>query len=179
MLSGGGATAVRPARFMLAAATNPCPCGYLGEPRCACPPGALARYRRRLGGPLLDRIDLLARLERDERMGLSAPAVTSSAQARERVALARERQAARLRGTEARLNSELTPRLLARDARLGARGQRILERARRGGMLSGRGEHRALRVARTIADLEGRPRVAAEDLAAALALRCEAGRAGP
>ena len=80
-------SAVYPARFMLVAATNPCPCGYAGDgDRCSCSEADMARHRRRLSGPLLDRIDLLAHLERDGAHELSASPLTSSREARERVA---------------------------------------------------------------------------------------------
>ncbi|HWJ51149.1 MAG TPA: YifB family Mg chelatase-like AAA ATPase, partial [Solirubrobacteraceae bacterium] len=91
-------SAVYPARFMLLAATNPCPCGYAGElERCGCSEAQLARHGRRLSGPLLDRIDLLVNVTRADARDSQASAPVSSAQARERVLAARERQARRLR----------------------------------------------------------------------------------
>src|SRR5205807_6098094 len=86
-------SAVYPARFMLIAATNPCPCGLAGEnERCGCSEAQIERYRRRLSGPLLDRIDLLVHLARSDAHDPGAAPLTSSRAARERVALARERQ---------------------------------------------------------------------------------------
>jgi magnesium chelatase family protein len=171
-------SAVYPARFVLVAATNPCPCGYAGEgDRCSCSEALMARQRRRLSGPLLDRIDLLANLRleaHDER----APALTSSAQAREQVACARERQAARLAAEGVTVNARMDARMLGRHARLDERGERMLRGARAAGLLSARGEHRVLRVARTIADLDGSERVRACDLGAALALRTDPSVAG-
>ena len=171
-------SAVYPARFMLVAATNPCPCGFAGEgDRCSCSEVEMARHRRRLSGPLLDRIDLLAdlHLEVHEQR---APASMSSAQARERVARARELQARRLAADGVSVNARMDGSMLRRHVKLDERSERMLRDARAAGLLSARGEHRALRVARTIADLDASPRVRACDLGAALALRPDASVAG-
>jgi len=171
--------AVYPARFMLVAATNPCPCGYAGDgERCRCSDAERARHRRRLSGPLLDRIDLLVSVRREREHGSSAPALLSSAQAREQVADARERQAARLRGEGVAVNAHMDARMLARHVRLDERGQQLLRATSRRGLLSARGEHRVLRVARTLADLDASARVRACDVGAALALRQDTGLAG-
>lgn len=172
-------SAVYPARFMLMAATNPCPCGYAGErERCKCSEADLARYRRRLSGPLLDRIDLLVTIQRTAADHLACSPSTSSAQARERVIDARERQASRLRKEGILVNAQMDARMLRKYVRLDERGQQILTGTRERGLLSTRGQHRALRVARTIADLEGSERVRAEHLARALSWRPEAGLSG-
>jgi magnesium chelatase family protein len=172
-------SAVYPARLMLVAATNPCPCGYAGDGEsCRCREADLARHRRRLSGPLLDRIDLLANLQRESGGDLRAPALLSSAQAREQVACARERQAARLAAEGVAVNARMDGRMLGRYARLDERGEEMLGAARLRGLLSARGEHRLLRVARTIADLDGSERVRARDLGAALALRPDVGLTG-
>jgi magnesium chelatase family protein len=174
-----GHSAVYPARFMLVAATNPCPCGYAGAgERCVCGEAELARHRRRLSGPLLDRVDVLSCLQRDLAHDLSAPPLTSSAQARAQVADARARQAARLSAEGVSVNAQMDGRMLRRYARLDERGQELLRKAREAGMLSARGETRVLRVARTIADLDASERVRAQDLGAALALRTEPTVAG-
>jgi magnesium chelatase family protein len=171
-------SAVYPARFMLIAATNPCPCGYAGElDRCSCSEVAMARHQTRLSGPLLDRIDLLATLQRERTTDARERALTSTRQARERVAEARARQAHRLAGEGVHVNAHMDPRLLERHVRLDGHGQQVLAAARQSGLLSARGEHRALRVARTIADLNASPRVRASDLGAALALRPDLGLA--
>jgi magnesium chelatase family protein len=170
---------VYPARFMLVAATNPCPCGYAGEEdRCRCSEAELARHRRRLSGPLLDRIDLLVHLHRAGAHDLSAQPLTSSRAARDRVALARERQAARFRGDAAAVNAEMDVRLLHLHARLDDAGEQIMRAAAAQGLLGARGQHRVLRVARTIADLRMSKRIRAGDVAAALALRPEVGLHG-
>jgi magnesium chelatase family protein len=167
-------SAAYPARFMLIAATNPCPCGLAGEDeRCGCSEAQIERYRRRLSGPLLDRIDLLVHLARSDAHDPGAAPLTSSRAARERVALARERQAARLGPDGLMLNAEMDARLLRRHVRLDARSERMLHDAAERGMLSARGQDRVLRVARTIADLDASARVRALHLGAALALRPE------
>jgi magnesium chelatase family protein len=165
--------AVYPARFMLLAATNPCPCGYAGDVElCGCTETDMARHRRKLSGPLLDRIDLQAKLEHAcGREGLGAPAWTSSVKARARVTLARERQTRRLRGECATVNAQMDDRLLRRHARLDEHGERMLADAYARGILSVRGQHRTLRVARTIADLNGCDRVRMRDVGMALSLR--------
>jgi magnesium chelatase family protein len=171
--------AVYPARFMLVAATNPCPCGHAGDgERCRCSSADLARHRRRLSGPLLDRIDLVATLGRERMEDLHAAPLTSSAGARERVREARERQAARLGDEEMSVNAQMDVSALQRHARLDSGGEEMLREARERGMLSARGQHRALCVARTVADLNGSERVRRQDLGTALALRPEAGLTG-
>jgi magnesium chelatase family protein len=172
-------SAVHPARFMLVGATNPCPCGYAGEAeQCRCSETELARHRRRLSGPLLDRIDLQAKLENAGSEGLSAAPWTSSAKARECVIGARERQARRLREEGVTVNAHLDAGMLARHARLDEQGQRMLRDAQARGTLSARGQHRTLRVARTIADLNGCERVRMRDVGVALSLRPETGLRG-
>jgi magnesium chelatase family protein len=169
-------SAVYPARFMLLAATNPCPCGHAGEhERCLCSEADLARHRRRLSGPLLDRIDLLVGMERATVDHLMGEPTTSSAAAREQVIEARERQAARLREEGVLVNAYMDARMLRKHVKLDERGESTLARWRERGLLSARGQHRALRVARTIADLKHSERVNAEHLAGALSLRPEAG----
>lgn len=172
-------SAVYPARFMLLAATNPCACGYAGARElCRCSETDLMRHRRKLSGPLMDRIDLQAKLENTGSEGLDAEPWTSSEKARERVTLARERQARRLRGECATVNAHLDARLLARHVRLDERGQRMLTDAQAQGTLSARGQHRTLRVARTIADLNDCERVRVRDVGVALSLRPETGLRG-
>jgi magnesium chelatase family protein len=163
---------VFPTQFMLVAATNPCPCGFAGVgDRCQCGEADLRRHRRRLSGPLLDRMDLLVDVARPTGRELAAPPVTSSNAVRERVAAARERQLSRLAETAARCNGELDSRLLRRHVRLADAAERVLARAYAAGALSARGRDRVLRVAQTIADLAGRDRVASDDVLTALSLR--------
>jgi magnesium chelatase family protein len=165
-----------PTRFMLVAATNPCPCGFAGvDDRCACGELELRRHRRRLSGPLLDRLDLLVSVQRPTEQQLLAPPRTDSAGARARVAAARERQQGRLGGTGARCNGEMDGRAVRRHVRLEPGAADALGRAYALGALSARGRHRVLRVARTIADLEGHDRVTEADVLTALSLRQRAG----
>lgn len=162
-----------PTRFMLVAATNPCPCGFagVGDDRCSCGEAELRRHRRRLSGPLLDRMDLVIDVQRPSADELAAASTTSSALARDRVAAARERQRRRLRGTGTRCNGEMSIRTTHRLAQAEEDAELELGRAYAAGMLSARGRHRVLRVARTIADLGGRDRVLRADVLAALSLR--------
>jgi magnesium chelatase family protein len=163
---------VLPTKFMLVAATNPCPCGFAGVgERCRCGEAELRRYRRRLSGPLLDRMDLLVAVRAPAEPELRAPPLTTSAAVCDRVAEARERQRARLAGELASCNGELDSRLVARHVRLEGAAARILASAYASGALSARGRHRILRVARTVADLERRDRVTTDDLLTALSLR--------
>ena len=166
----GQRTAIFPTRFMLVAATNPCPCGYAGQRRCRCSAADLAKHRRRLSGPLLDRIDLQLTVQRptaDELGG--AGDIVTSAQARERVIEARARQLRRA----GRCNAHVSTAELRASAGLDHHGDRLLSRAYETGHISARGHHRVLRVARTIADLAGRDAVAAQDVAQALGLRMD------
>ena len=163
---------VFPTRFMLVAATNPCPCGFAGVgDRCRCGEAELRRHRRRLSGPLLDRMDLLVAVEQPTEPELRAPPVTSSGHVRERVAEARERQRARLADEFVSCNGQLDGRLVQRYVHLEETAAAILARAYATGTLSARGRHRVLRTARTVADLNGRDRVTSHDLLTALSLR--------
>lgn len=159
-----------PARFQLVAAMNPCPCGYLGHPsgRCHCPPERIARYRQRISGPLLDRIDLRLQLPalRPEEL-LQAPPGEPSVVVRERVLAARQRQAERQRG----VNARLAPAALERACALNESARALLRQAMQQLQLSGRGYHRILRLARTVADLAADPAVCERHLAEALQFR--------
>jgi magnesium chelatase family protein len=160
-----------PTRFLLVAATNPCPCGFAGDQRCTCSEAEIARHRKRLSGPLLDRLDLLVAVERVAPAELEAGPVCSSAEVRERVAEARERQAHRLAGSGARCNGQMDASLVKAHVRLSAGAQRVLLDAYQETRLSTRGHQRVLRVARTIADLEGGERVRQSHVMRALQLR--------
>jgi magnesium chelatase family protein len=148
-----------PASFLMAASANPCPCGWLGSEQraCTCSSGHIERYRSRLSGPLLDRIDLQVFVPhvslRELRQG---PAGESSEAIRERVVVARERQRRRLADFGVRINAEMSSRALRATCRLTDRAESELERLCRVRVtLSGRGVDRLVKVARTIADLEG------------------------
>jgi magnesium chelatase family protein len=160
-----------PARFQLVAAMNPCPCGWAGDPsgRCACSGEQIARYRGRISGPLLDRIDLQVEVPRTRAVELrgDAPAGEASAAVRARVLAARARQVDRA-GVP---NSRLGQRELARHCPLAPADQDLLERAVDKLRLSARAHQRILRVARTIADLAGSERIAQSHLTEAIAYR--------
>ena len=160
-----------PARFQLVAAMNPCPCGWAGDPsgRCRCPSEVVARYRARLSGPLLDRIDLhvaVPRLAAHE-IRIDAPPGESTAVVRARVLAARERQQQRAGKTNARLSQAEA----GRDCALESRDGNLLEQAMHSLQFSARAAHRILRVARTIADLEGCERIATTHLREAIGYR--------
>jgi magnesium chelatase family protein len=167
-------TAVFPARFVLVAAMNPCPCGFAGDPihACRCTPLQVARYRTRLSGPLRDRFDLTVEVPALPPTALgSAAAVETSAEVRARVIAARERQRARYAADGIRTNRELTPRLMTSHCVLDRAAVQLLDRAVARIGLSARGYDRVRKVARTIADLDDSNRIAAEHLAEALQFR--------
>ncbi len=169
---------VFPTRFMLVAATNPCPCGFAGvEDRCTCAESEIRRYERRLSGPLLDRMDLLVNVVRPSEREMRAAPITNSAGVRERVSQARERQRHRLLGAPASCNAELDAGLIHSLVRLDDDAQTSLGNAYLTGQLSARGRHRVVRVAQTIADLAGRDRISGADLYKALTLRQQLGGA--
>lgn len=163
-----------PARIMLVAAMNPCPCGYYGDPQheCTCTLPQIQRYRSRVSGPLLDRIDI----------HIEVPAVRyrelvgweegeSSPVIRERVARARAVQQERFRGRQIFCNAQMTSRHLRRYCQIDEQGDRLLEQAMAKFGLSARGYTRILKVARTIADLEGAARIATHHLSEAIQYR--------
>ena len=165
-----------PARFMLVAAANPCPCGFEGERSraCRCKPHILESYRHRLSGPLLDRIDLRIRVPRLTRRELmSTEAGEPSAAVRDRVLVARQRQASHLGRYGVRCNAEMTGAEARRVANLTRMARRDLGRAVEQFSLTGRGFDRLLKVARTVADLSGSDRVEQEHVLEALTFRGE------
>jgi magnesium chelatase family protein len=165
-----------PTAFMLVAATNPCPCGFAGvDERCSCGEADLRRHRRRLSGPLLDRMDLLVDVRRPEAEDLSAAPLRSSTDVLARVTEARERQRRRLEETGAACNGEMDARTASAMVRLDDCAGAELHHAYKYGWLSARGRHRVLRVAQTIADLAGRARVSRGDVLLALSLRQRTG----
>jgi magnesium chelatase family protein len=160
-----------PARFQLVAAMNPCPCGWAGDAsgRCRCSDDSIRRYRARISGPLLDRIDLHVDVPRLPPQALRADAAPgeSSAAVRERVEQARQRQLARAGCPNGQLGHGET----LRDCRLQPRDEALLEHAIDRLRLSARSLHRILRVARTIADLDGSDAIATAHLTEAIGYR--------
>jgi magnesium chelatase family protein len=166
-----------PCRFMLVAASNPCPCGRgEGARGCRCPEASVRRYEAKLSGALADRIDISVAVEQPAAEALRSGPGERSAAVRERVVAARERQAARLGG--GRCNADMGPGVARRACRLDRRAEELLERSHSRLGLSGRGYERVLRVARTVADLTGRDRVGTDELGQALSLRRRAGAPG-
>ena len=163
-----------PARFMLVAASNPCPCGLLGDPRreCTCSPAVVARYRSKLSGALLDRTDIVLRVDQPSRRELREEAEPeSSAAIRQRVMAAREQQRDRLGGVSATCNAQMRPGELRRLCRLDRDARCALADAHDRAGLTMRGHDRAMRVARTLADLDGCDTVRRAHVAQAVAYR--------
>jgi magnesium chelatase family protein len=158
-----------PAQFQLLAAMNPCPCGYHGDPdgRCHCTAEQLARYRGRISGPLLDRIDLQIEMPRIPWRQLQEQPGEDSATVRVRVERAR-----RLQWQRGSLNAHMPLERINHDCRLAANEQRLLEKAVGRFALSPRAVHRVLKVARSIADLDGSPHIAGPHLQEAISYRC-------
>src|SRR5436190_4789034 len=170
----GQRTVVYPTVFMLVAATNPCPCGHAGSERCRCTESDLQRHRRRLSGPLLDRLDILVDVGRPTAEDFGRGPTATSSEVGERVVAARERQARRLEGTAATCNAQMDARTVRALVRLDRAAETTLRLAYERGEVSARGRDRCLRVAQTIADLAGSDRVLHDHVHIALGYRLDA-----
>ncbi|MBI4643771.1 MAG: YifB family Mg chelatase-like AAA ATPase [Deltaproteobacteria bacterium] len=163
-----------PARFMLVAAMNPCPCGYYGDPRraCACTPNQINHYRGRISGPLLDRIDIQIQVPSVRFQELAATeGGDGSPELRARVEQAKRVQAGRFAKSRIYANAHMTSRQVKQHCPLGPEAQKLLEAAMERLGLSARAYHRVLKIARTIADLEGEANVAPVHVAEAIQYR--------
>ncbi len=163
-----------PAKFVLIAATNPCPCGYFGDPErtCTCSPSQVLNYRKKISGPILDRIDLHVEVPRINFEKLtSEDAGEASAAIKARVEQARAIQRERLRGTPFLTNAEMSSEVLKRHSVLEEAALKLLRAAVDQMRLSARAYFRVLKIARTIADLAGEERISAGHIAESLQYR--------
>jgi magnesium chelatase family protein len=164
-----------PSRFMLAAAMNPCPCGYFGDPtrECHCTPPMIQRYVSKISGPLLDRIDIHIEVPAVKYKELRAPSSSEdSSCVRGRVIAARERQTERFRGEKKTYaNAQMMPKMIRKHCGITAEGEKLLENAITRLGLSARAHDRILKVARTIADLDGGATIEPKHLSEAIQYR--------
>ena len=163
-----------PANFMLVAAMNPCPCGYYGDPakECRCSSGDISRYQKRISGPLIDRIDIFVEVPRVEYEKLADTGSGESSEAvRARIEKARQVQRERFNGTRLVCNADMTPVEIRDFCKVEASAQGLLKVAMKQLSLSARAFHRILKLARTIADLDGASITEARHLAEALQYR--------
>ena len=167
-------TLTLPSRFMLVCAMNPCKCGWYGHPsgRCTCSENQVEQYMRRISGPLLDRIDMYIEVPSVEYEAMRRKDTPeSSAVIRQRVNAARQVQKQRFAGTEVSCNAYMTPAMIGRYCQLDDAGERLMQGAFDRLGLTGRSHDRILRMARTIADLEGSEHIEASHLAEAIQFR--------
>ena len=167
-------TLTLPSRFMLVCAMNPCKCGWYGHPsgRCTCSENQVEQYMRRISGPLLDRIDMYIEVPSVEYEAMRRrEQPESSAVIRQRVNATREVQKQRFAGTEVSCNAYMTPAMIGRYCRLDDAGEKLMQGAFDRLGLTGRSHDRILRMARTIADLEGAEAIEAPHLAEAIQYR--------
>lgn len=163
-----------PANFMLVAALNPCPCGYYQDPikECTCSAALIARYQKRISGPLLDRIDIHITVPRVEFEKLSGDRLGEpSSKIRERVERAREIQRERFKGTNLQVNADMGPAEVRTFCELDDAGKQLMRAAMKQLNMSARAFHRILKLARTIADLAESEKIETHHLAEAVQYR--------
>lgn len=171
-------TITYPANFILVAAMNPCPCGFYSDPisACTCSASAIARYQKRISGPLLDRIDIHVEVPRVDYEKLADKRkIEDSATIRARVQAARERQIQRFAGTKLTCNAEMGPAEVRDFCEVEPPAEKLLKAAMQQLHLSARAFHRVLKLARTIADLNESKTIAAHHLAEAIQYRPRVG----
>jgi magnesium chelatase family protein len=164
-----------PSRFMLAAAMNPCPCGYFGDPtrECHCTPPMIQRYVSKISGPLLDRIDIQIEVPSVKYKELRAPAASEdSASIRARVMEARKRQQKRFTAEKNTYsNAQMAPKMIRKHCVISIDGEKLLENAVSRLGLSARAHDRILKVSRTIADMDGSESIEPKHLSEAIQYR--------
>jgi magnesium chelatase family protein len=163
-----------PAEFLLIAACNPCPCGYKDDPEneCSCSTGSILQYKRKISGPILDRFDLkvnVPKIKYEELEIYDPKEIENENKIREKIKLARKIQYQRFR--ENRTNSQMTNNEIQKYCELEDSSKSLLKSALNSGKLSPRGYFKTLKVARTIADLEGNEKILHENLSEALSFR--------
>lgn len=173
-ISRAAGSLIFPCRFLLLAASNPCPCGFLGHPKksCRCLPGAILKYKRRLSGPLLDRIDLHVDVPpvEEEKLITNLPSESSS-DIRKRVIEARERQKKRFRETAIKTNGEMTTKHIKDFCQLTKEAEELLKQAISRLSLSARSYFKIIKISQTITDLAGYDTIQASHIAEALQFR--------
>jgi len=174
-ISRASSTLTFPAKFMMVAAMNPCRCGYLGDKlkECTCPPSHIRKYRSKISGPLMDRIDIqieVPRLTKNELIGISTG--ESSKKIKRRVQKTRERQRKNLDNKNITCNSQMSPRMIKKYCNLSDSAQGFLENAIDKLGLSGRAYDKILKIGKTISDLDEKNTIEIEHLAEALQYRC-------
>lgn len=165
-----------PAQFILVSASNPCPCGYFGDPKraCRCLPGAILRYQKRISGPILDRIDIhidVPSVEAQKLVGEAKKGVESSRHIQSRVQRARQVQTKRFKGTSLKSNSEMSTKDVKKYCPLTAECRTMLTGAVATMDLSARGYFKVIKISRTISDLEGSKVISPIHIAEALQYR--------
>jgi magnesium chelatase family protein len=163
-----------PSRFILVAASNPCPCGYLGHPKksCKCMPGAILKYRKRLSGPILDRIDLHVDVPPvDEEKLVSNISSESSKQIQERIISSHKKQKKRFKGTQIATNSQMSPKDIKKFCVLTDEATALLKQAISRLSLSARSYFKIIKIATTIADIENASKIEASHIAESLQYR--------
>jgi len=175
-ISRAKATLTFPAQFLLVAAQNPCPCGFFGSPDqpCRCSHAELTRYRKRVSGPILDRIDLhvnVPRVRTGKLFDKEFKGAEPSSKVRQRVQEARERQLARFRGTKLKSNAEITAKTVEKFCPLEGAAEKLLRQAVSQLRLSARSYHKVLKTSRTIADLDHSEKIKSSHISEALNYR--------